>query len=136
MHSLPNTSQIPTLKETMLMLNRVTLIGRLTDTPELRYTPNGNAVTDFSLAVNRSYANSDGEREADFFQCVAWRGLAETICQYKKKGEMIAVDGRLEQQKWENEEGQKRSKVVIVAENIQFIGAKKEEDKGKSDLPF
>lgn len=78
------------------MLNRIVLIGRLTRDPELRYTPNGVAVTTFTLAVDRQFTNSQGERETDFINIVTWRGLAENCANYLKKGRLAAADGRLQ----------------------------------------
>lgn len=108
----------------MAGLNRVVLIGNLTRDPELRSTPSGVPVTTLGLAVNRRWTNKVGERveSTDYFNIVAWSKLAELCSQYLKKGSPIAVDGRLQSRSWETEEGQKRSKVEIVAENIQFLG--------------
>lgn len=78
------------------MLNRIVLIGRLTRDPELRYTPNGVAVATFTLAVDRQFTNSQGERETDFINIVTWRGLAENCANYLKKGRLAAADGRLQ----------------------------------------
>jgi len=89
------------------VLNRIILIGRLTRDPELRYTPNGVAVTTFTLAVDRPYTNQQGEREADFITIVTWRGLAETCANYLKKGRLTAVEGRLQIRNYENNEGRR-----------------------------
>lgn len=122
------------------MLNRIVLIGRLTWDPELRYTPSGAAVASFRLAVERNFKNSDGEREADF-DIVAWKGLAETVANYMKKGRMVAVDGRLQTRSYENKEGQKVKVAEVVAENVRFLDRGKEQDDGDlhindDDLPF
>lgn len=85
-------------------MNRIILIGRLTRDPELRYTPNGVAVTTFTLAVDRPYSNQQGEREADFINIVTWRGLAETCANYLKKGRLTAAEGRLQIRNYENNE--------------------------------
>lgn len=108
----------------MAGLNRVILIGNLTRDPELRSTPSGVSVATLGLAVNRRWTNREGERveSTDYFNVVAWSKLAELCNQYLKKGSPIAVDGRLQSRSWETEEGQKRSRVEIVAENIQFLG--------------
>lgn len=105
-------------------LNRVVLIGNLTRDPELRTTPNGTSVTTLGIAVNRRWTNQQGERveNTDFFNIVAWGRLAELCNEYIKKGSPIAVDGRLQHRTWETPEGQKRSKVEVVAENVQFLG--------------
>lgn len=78
------------------MLNRVVLVGRLTKDPELSYTPNGTAVANFTVAVNRPFSNQQGEREADFINCVIWRKQAENLVNYMKKGSMIGIDGRIQ----------------------------------------
>ncbi|KEK11021.1 hypothetical protein EP18_13675, partial [Lysinibacillus sphaericus] len=78
------------------MINRVVLVGRLTKDPELRYTPNGIAATRFTVAVNRSFSNQQGEREADFINCVAWRKQAENLANFMRKGSLIGVEGRIQ----------------------------------------
>jgi single-strand DNA-binding protein len=103
------------------MLNRIILIGRLTRDPELRYTPNGVAVTTFSLAVDRPYSNQQGERETDFINIVTWRGLAETCANYLKKGRMAAVEGRLQIRNYDNNEGRKVYVTEVVADNVRFL---------------
>ncbi|WP_048601613.1 single-stranded DNA-binding protein [Rubeoparvulum massiliense] len=103
------------------MINRVVLVGRLTRDPELRYTPSGVAVATFTLAVNRTYKNAQGEREADFINIVVWRQLAELCANYLKKGRQAAVDGRLQTRSYENNEGRKVYVTEVVAENVQFL---------------
>ncbi|WP_202081553.1 single-stranded DNA-binding protein [Caldalkalibacillus salinus] len=103
------------------MLNRVVLIGRLTKDPELRYTPNGVAVTTFTLAVDRPYTNQQGQRETDFINIVTWRGLAETCANYLKKGRLTAVEGRLQIRNFENNEGRRIYMTEIVADNVRFL---------------
>jgi single-strand DNA-binding protein len=103
------------------VLNRVVLIGRLTRDPELRYTPNGVAVTTFSLAVDRPYTNQQGERETDFINIVTWRGLAENCANYLKKGRLAAADGRLQIRNYENNEGRKVYVTEVVADNVRFL---------------
>ncbi len=103
------------------MLNRVILIGRLTRDPELRYTPNGVAVATFTLAVDRNYTNQQGQRETDFINIVTWRGLAENVANYLKKGRLAAVDGRMQTRNYENNEGRKVYVTEIVAENVRFL---------------
>lgn len=87
------------------MINRVTLIGRLTHDPELRYTVNGIALTRFNIAVNRNFLNQRGEREADFINIVTWRNLAENCANHLRKGALVGIDGRLQTGKYENKEG-------------------------------
>ncbi|SMO68627.1 single-stranded DNA-binding protein [Melghirimyces algeriensis] len=103
------------------MLNRVVLIGRLTWDPELRYTPNGVAVTSFRLAVDRPFTNQQGEREADFIDVVVWRQLAETVANYMKKGRLVAVDGRLQVRSYENNEGRRIRVSEVVGEQVRFL---------------
>lgn len=108
----------------MASLNRVVLIGNLTRDPELRFTPGGSAVASFGLAVNRTYTNKQGEKveNTDFFNIVVWAKLAELCNEYLKKGSSAALEGRLQSRSWETEDGQKRSVVEVIAENVQFLG--------------
>lgn len=106
------------------MLNRVILIGRLTRDPELRYTPSGVAVTRFTVAVNRRFANQNGEREADFINCVAWRGLAENVANYTRKGSLVGIEGRLQVQSYENQEGRTVWTTEVVADDVRFLEPK------------
>lgn len=103
------------------MLNVVVLIGRLTADPEPRYTVDGTAVTNFRLAVQRSFTNRDGEREADFLDVVCWRGLAETVAQNLRKGRLVAVHGRIQVRSWETQDGDRRWKTEIVADEVRFL---------------
>jgi single-strand DNA-binding protein len=103
----------------MVSFNRVVLAGNLTRDPELRFTNDGIPVCSLGLAVNR--VRSKGE-EVDFFDISAWRELGQTIANYKKKGDPILVEGRLQYRTWEAEDGSKRSKVDVVADNVQFLG--------------
>jgi len=104
-----------------MMLNRVILIGRLTKDPELRYTPNGVAVATFTLAVDRNYTNQQGQREADFIPIVTWRGLAENVANYLKKGRLTAVEGRIQTRNYENNEGRRVYVTEVVADNVRFL---------------
>src|SRR3990167_9710926 len=103
--------------------NQVILMGNLTRDPELRTTPNGTSVCSFSLALNRSYRSSDGEwQEAtDFIDIVAWGPLGERVAQYLSKGRAALVNGRLQSRSWD-QDGQKRSKVEVVANDVTFLG--------------
>lgn len=103
------------------MLNRVILIGRLTKDPELRYTPNGVAVTTFTLAVDRNFTNQQGQREADFLNIVTWRGLAENVANYLKKGRLAAVEGKIQTRNYENNDGKRVYVTEIVADNVRFL---------------
>ena len=106
------------------MLNRVVLVGRLTRDPDLRYTPNGVAVANFKIAVNRPFSNQQGEREADFINCVAWRRQAENLANYMKKGSMIGVDGRIQTRNFEGQDGKRVYITEVMAESIQFLETK------------
>ena len=103
--------------------NKVILMGNLTRDPELRSTPSGQQVASFSLAVNRSWKNANGEQQeaVDYIDCNAWGKPGEIITQYMTKGSAILVSGRLQQRSWE-QEGQKRSKVEVVVEDFNFVG--------------
>jgi single-strand DNA-binding protein len=103
------------------LLNRVILIGRLTRDPELRYTPSGVAVTQFTLAVDRNYSNQQGEREADFIPVVTWRQLAETVANYLRKGRLAAVEGRIQVRSYDNNEGKRVYVTEVVADNVRFL---------------
>lgn len=102
-------------------MNKVVLIGNLTKDPELRYTPNGVAVTTFTLAINRPRANQAGEREADYINIVAWQKLADLCASYLKKGRKAAVEGRLQTRSYDNKEGKRVYVTEVVAENVQFL---------------
>lgn len=106
------------------MLNRIVLIGRLTKDPELRYTPNGKAVTQFTLAVDRQFKNQAGEREADFINIVVWGAQAESSANYLSKGKLAAVDGRLQIRSFDGQDGQKRWMTEVVADNVRFLSPK------------
>ena len=102
------------------MINNLTLLGRLTADPELRYTPSGIAVTKFALAVDRKFTNAQGERETDFFDIVVWRQLAETCANYLKKGQQAAVEGYL-QTRYYDKDGRRIKVIEVIAENVQFL---------------
>src|SRR5258708_4222195 len=112
-------------------LNQVTLMGNLTRDPELRQTPNGQSVTSFSLALNRSYKDASGEwREVtDYIDIVCWGPLAERVAQYLSKGRRCLVQGRLQSRSWE-QEGQKRSKVEVLANDVTFLDSRGADDNG------
>ena len=112
----------------MVSYNRVILAGNLTRDPELRFTQSGIPVCDFGIAVNRR--KRDAEDEAHFFDISAWRELGETIANYKKKGDPILVEGRLQYRTWEAQDGSKRSKVDVVADNVQFLSGRGDAEGG------
>ncbi|MCP4133320.1 MAG: single-stranded DNA-binding protein, partial [bacterium] len=109
---------------------------RLTRDPEIRYTQSGTGVANFSIATNRTYVQGGEKKElASFFNCVAWSKLGELIVQYCKKGQRIGVEGRLQQRSWEDQQGNKRSTVEIVVENVQFLSPKGEGTGMHTDMP-
>lgn len=102
-------------------MNTVSLIGRLTKGIDLKYTQNGTAVASFTLAVNRSFKNQNGEYEADFIQCVAWKKTAELMANYTDKGTQIGVNGRIQTRNYENQQGQRVYVTEVVVENLTFV---------------
>lgn len=109
----------------MANFNKVMLIGNLTRDPELRHTPNGTAVAEFGLAINRTFRSQDGQqqKEVTFVDITAFGKQAETLKQYMTKGKSIFIEGRLRLEQWTSKEGQKRSKLSVVVEGFQFLGA-------------
>ncbi|KKO54371.1 single-stranded DNA-binding protein [Paenibacillus sp. DMB20] len=121
------------------MLNRVILIGRLTRDPELRYTPAGVAVTQFTLAVDRPFTGQGGEREADFIPVVTWRQLAETCANYLRKGRLTAVEGRIQVRNYENNEGKRVYVTEVIADNVRFLESNRDNSGGggnREESPF
>lgn len=108
------------------MLNRIVLIGRLTRDPEMRYTPQGVPVASFSLAVDRPFTNQQGQREADFIDCVAWRKLGETVGNHLTKGRLVAVEGRLQVRSYEAQDGSKRRVAEVVCDSVRFLDKPKD----------
>ena len=122
-------------------MNKVFLIGRLTDNPILRYTSSNIAVAGFSLAVSRNRKNEDGQKETDFINIVVWRKQAENVKNYLSKGSEVAVDGRLQTRNYDDQNGKKRYVTEVVAENVEFLDNKNFDLSGKrsnkhSDEPF
>ncbi len=107
-------------------LNKVFLMGNLTRDPELRYVPSGTAVANFTVAVNRPYKDTAGEKkeEVSFIRVVVWGKMAEICGEYLSKGRPVMVEGRLKSRSWEDQSGQKRSALDVVAMNVQFLGSK------------
>lgn len=114
------------------MLNNVVLIGRMTKDPELRYTPNNQAVATFSLAVNRNFKGQNGEREADFINCVIWRQQAENLENWAKKGTLIGITGRIQTRSYENQQGQRVYVTEVVANDFQLLESRKDREGGQS----
>ena len=105
-------------------MNRVFLIGNLTRDPELTETAGGVSVCHFSIAVNRSYTSSDGERQTDFFNVTAWRGLADNVARFTKKGNKVAVVGSIQVRNYEDNQGMRRTAVDVIAQDVEFLTAK------------
>ena len=105
-------------------MNKVCLIGRLTKDPELRYTTNGTAIANFTLAVNRPFTNQKGNKEADFIPIVVWNKAAENCAQYLAKGQQTAIEGRLQVRSYEDNDKQKRWITEVIAERVEFLGSK------------
>lgn len=106
------------------MLNKAILMGRLTADPELKHTTSNFAVTNFQIAVDRSYAKAGTERQTDFITIVAWRNTAEFVCKYFKKGNMIAVEGSIQTRNYNDSQGNKRTAFEVLADNVFFCESK------------
>ena len=115
------------------MINRVILVGRLTKDPTLKYTPNGHATCSFTLAVNRTFTNQQGEREADFINVVAWKRQAENAANYLKKGNLAGVDGRIQTRNYEGQDGKRVYITEVVAESVQFLEPKGSQGQGDTN---
>lgn len=105
-------------------MNRVCLVGRLTAKPELRYTNSNLPVTRFSVAVNRTFSNANGQREADFINIVVWRKQAENVCNFLDKGSLVSIEGRIQTGSYDDQNGQKRYTFEVVADSVQFLESK------------
>lgn len=119
-----------------MSLNKIVLMGRMTKDPELRRTPSGTAVTSFSLAVDRDFKDHNGNRETDFFEVVAWRNTAEFVAKYFGKGRMAVVEGRLQNHKWQDKDGNKRISYEIAADNIYFGDYRRDAETQYNDLGY
>lgn len=111
------------------MLNRIILMGRLVADPELKTTTSGISVTSFRIAVDRNYVKQGEQRQADFFDIVAWRSTAEFVCRNFSKGSLIAVDGQLQSRNYQTKDGQNRTAIEVVADNISFTGERNDTPK-------
>ncbi len=109
-------------------MNKVFLIGNLTRDPELRETPSGVAMCRFAIAVQRPYSSQDGERQTDFFECTAWRGLGETISRFTKKGNKVAVSGSIQIRNYEDNQGVRRTAVDVIVQDCEFLTPKSASD--------
>src|SRR5699024_12777105 len=118
------------------MLNRVVLVGRLTRDPELRVSQNNVAVATFNLAVNRPFTSQNGERGADFINCVVFRKQAENVNQYVKKGSLVGIDGRIQTRNYENKDGQRVYVTEVVCERVQFLEPKSSSNQSQSNNDY
>ena len=109
------------------MINNVTLVGRLTKDVELKYTPANQAVAQFTLAVNRTFKNANGERETDFINVVIWRQAAENFANWVKKGALIGITGRIQTRNYENAQGQRVYVTEVIAENFQMLESRNQQ---------
>jgi single-strand DNA-binding protein len=107
-------------------MNKTFLVGRLAKDPELTYLPNNKAVSKFTIAVNRSFTNAQGEHEADYINIVVWRKQAENLKKYCSKGSLIGVDGRIQTRSYDNSDGKKVYVTEVVADSVHFLGTKKD----------
>lgn len=126
----------------MASLNKVMLIGNLGQSPEMRFTPSGSPVTTFSVACNREYTQ-DGEKkqETEWFNIVAWNKQAESCNQYLSKGQQVYVEGRLHTRSWDGQDGQKKYRTEVIANQVLFLGGKRKEEEEEAeydpnDIPF
>ena len=117
------------------MINNVTLIGRLTKDVELKYTPANQAVAQFTLAVNRTFKNANGERESDFINCVIWRKSAENFANWAKKGALIGITGRIQTRNYDNAQGQRVYITEIIAENFQMLESRNQQQAQQQAQP-
>lgn len=115
------------------MINRTVLVGRLTNDPELKYTGSGVAVATFTVAVNRQFTNSQGEREADFIRCQMWRKAAENFCNFTHKGSLVGIDGRIQTRSYDNQQGTRVFVTEVVAENFSLLESKNSNQNNQSE---
>lgn len=121
------------------MINNTVLVGRMVRDAELRYTPNNQAVATFTLAVNRNFKSQNGEREADFINCVIWRQQAENLANWAKKGALIGITGHIQTRNYENQQGQRVYVTEVVADSFQLLESQKErgnQSQGNSQPDF
>ena len=116
------------------MINNVVLVGRLTRDPELRRTPQGDAVTSFTLAVNRNFTSRDGQQQTDFINCVVWRKPAENVERYCSKGSLVGVEGRIQTRSYDNAQGQKVYVVEVICDSVQFLETKAARERAQSQV--
>ena len=117
------------------MLNHLTIMGRMTRDPELRYTNAGTAIASFALAVDRDFKGQDGQKETDFIECVAWRSTGEFAAKHFFKGKMAVVDGRLQIREWTDKQGNKRKSAEVVVDHIYFGDSRREQEQHEDNFP-
>ena len=117
-------------------MNKAFLVGHLTKDPELKYLSNNTAVATFTIAVNRTFASQSGEREADFINVVVWRKPAENVKKYLNKGSLVGIDGRIQTRSYDNQEGKRVYITEVVADSVQFLGAKGQRENNVSPQDF
>lgn len=115
------------------MMNKIILIGRLSRDVEVRYTTSNRACASFNIAVNRTYTNQEGQREADFINIVAWDKLGENVSKYTHKGSLVAVEGRLQVRSYENQEGRRIYVTEVVASTVQFLESKEKSEQNTNN---
>ena len=116
-------------------MNRVMLIGRLTTKPELKYTSSNLPFARFSVAVNRTFNNAQGQREADFINVVVWRKQAENVCNYLDKGSLVSVEGRIQTGSYDDKDGTKRYTMEVVADSVQFLESRSQSQNRSQSNP-
>ena len=114
------------------MINSVTIVGRMAGDAELKYVNESMAVATFRLAVNRNFKSQNGEREADFINCVIWRQQAENLANWAKKGALIGITGRIQTRSYENQQGQRVYVTEVVANDFQLLESRKDREAGQS----
>lgn len=115
------------------MINRVVMVGRMTRDPELRRTGSGAAVTSFTLALNRNYNSADGQ-QADYISCVVWNKVAENVAQYRSKGSLVGVEGRLRSRTYDNAQGQRVYVTEVVCDSVQFLETRAQRERNQSSM--
>lgn len=117
------------------MLNQTVIVGRLVKKPEIKETENGNKVSNITLAVPRSYKNANGEYDTDFVPCVLWKGLADNVVEYCRKGDLLGIKGHVQTRDVEFDDGKKRKYVEVIADKVTFLSSKnKEQEKDEMDI--
>ena len=117
-------------------MNKAFLVGRLTKDPELRYLSDNTPVVNFTIAINRTFTNQSGEKQADFINIVVWRKQAENIKKYVAKGSLVGIDGRIQSRSYDNQEGKKVYITEVVADNVQFLDSKGQRENNISPQDF